>query len=261
METAVVEAARFLSTRVGERLKLADVADHVGYSPFHLARAFEARVGIPPGRFLAAHRFQLAKRLLIETDEKVVDVCFAAGFSSLGSFTSRFGSAVGSSPAAFRRLPDVLADAPAEPLTVPGRLEGGGTVSGRVVIASSAVPVVGTSPVVYLGLFPRRAATGFPVSGALLAEPGEFFLSGVPPGRYFLLASAFSSRADVVQQLLPALWVVGGAREPVEVTPSSRRHRRDVLLDVQAQWWTPVLVALPRLASPETQDWRSLRRG
>ncbi|MER6877993.1 helix-turn-helix domain-containing protein, partial [Amycolatopsis sp. NPDC000673] len=72
MRDAVLEAARFLAAGRTRQLTLEDVADHVRYSPFHLARAFEREIGLPPGKFLAAQRFQLAKELLLDTGEKVV---------------------------------------------------------------------------------------------------------------------------------------------------------------------------------------------
>jgi AraC-like DNA-binding protein len=259
LESAVVEAARFLSEHVSDPVGLGDVADHVGYSPFHLARAFERRMGIAPGRFLASHRFQLAKRLLLESDDRVVDVCYRAGFSSLGTFTARFGSLVGASPGAFRRLPDLLSDAPPEPLVVPGPEPDGGEVRGRAELSPTAGALYGGSAQVYVGLFANRAAQGFPVRGALLAEPGDFVLTGLPAGTYYLLAAAVDPVADLLDHLLPGVAVQGSAPEPVTVGPASRRHYRRVVLEPAESWAPPVLVALPRLASPTTQDWRSLR--
>ena len=87
MHDVSVKAARFITEHAPERIVLADVADHVGYSPFHLARLFERHVGVPPGQFLAAHRFQRAKWLLLSGDERIIDVCFAVGFTSVGTFT------------------------------------------------------------------------------------------------------------------------------------------------------------------------------
>ncbi|MGH9293317.1 MAG: AraC family transcriptional regulator, partial [Acidimicrobiales bacterium] len=59
MDIAVERAARFLAEHCGGAVSLGDVSDHVGYSPYHLARSFESRLGVSPGRFLIAHRFQL----------------------------------------------------------------------------------------------------------------------------------------------------------------------------------------------------------
>ena len=44
-----------------------------------------------------------AKRLLARDQMPVTDVCFAVGYESLGSFSSRFREIVGYSPAAFQQ--------------------------------------------------------------------------------------------------------------------------------------------------------------
>lgn len=254
-ETAL-EAARFLVAHASERLSLADLADHVSYSPYHLARAFERELGLSPGQFLAAHRFQRAKELLLLTDDAVVDICFAVGFSSLGTFTRRFGAAVGSSPTGFRRLPDYLVAAPPEPLIARGPEPSGGCVFASVSLERAAMELLGRDPAIYVGLFPRPLAKGLPVAGALLGEPGPVCLSGLPPGTYWLLSSALAGRGDPKTQLVPTKSVTGASREPIHVTPSCSVHERAIVLRVAEPWAAPVLVALPPLASRSAQDWR-----
>ncbi|MTD55034.1 helix-turn-helix transcriptional regulator [Amycolatopsis pithecellobii] len=256
MRKAVVDAARFIAGHCGERITLCDVADHVGYSPFHLSRAFERQLGRPPGQFIATHRFHQAKRLLLASDERVIDICHAVGFTSVGTFTARFTSAVGQSPARFRRLPELLADSPPRPIMVPGAAREGGMVTGSVRLSAAASAAVGEAAV-YVGLFPRRAARGYPVSGTLLGQTGDFLLADVPAGRYWLLAAALPAKACAETQLVPTRTVAGAAAEPVCVSPRAPLHHRDVQLDVLAEWDTPVLVALPPLASRLTVAERS----
>lgn len=257
MQDVAIEAARFLAAHAEERIKLADVADHVGYSPFHLARSFERRIGVPPGQFLAAHRFQRAKELLLAGDDRIIDICFAVGFASLGTFTRRFAADVGMAPTEFRRLPETLAGSPPRPVNVPGGARRGGAVTGTAHLSSSAEAALGGSAAVYVGLFSRRSARGIPVSGSLLDGTGHFTLSGVPPGTYWLLASALPT--DARMQLIPTDKVLGSFPRPVHVSARMPPQHREVQLDVAADWMAPVLVALPPLASPIAQDRR--RRG
>jgi AraC-like DNA-binding protein len=252
----MVDAARFLTERASEPITLCDVADHVSYSPFHLCRRFERRFDVPPGQFLAAARFQRAKRLLLESDEKVVDVCFAVGFASVGTFTSRFTAAVGTSPREFRRLPHTLAAAPPRPVAVPGGAPDGGVVTGSVRLSSAAVTAIGGAVAVYVGLFLRRAARGVPVAGTLLGETREFALTGVPPGTFWLLASALPDRASPAAQLVPTRPVVGAFPQALRVTATEPVHRCEVQLDVAGECAQPVVVALPALASRTAQERR-----
>ena len=97
---AALAAARLLRARLAEPLRLEQIAQEVGYSPFHLARLFTRTLHTPPVQFLAGLRFERAKHLLLTEQLPVVDVCTAVGFSSPGTFTRRFTSEVGVAPAA-----------------------------------------------------------------------------------------------------------------------------------------------------------------
>jgi AraC-like DNA-binding protein len=259
MRDVAVKAARFLAEHASEPIALTDVADHVGYSPFHLARTFERQVGVPPGQYLAAHRFQRAKELLLAGDEPVIDICFAVGFSSVGTFTRRFVTAVGLSPTEFRRLPDAMVTSPPQPVNIPGHARHGGVVAGSVHISAAACAALGEAATIYVGLFPRRAARGFPVSGSLLGETREFLLTDVPQGAYWLLATALPVRDGPCAQLVPARSVVGACPSPIYISPNAAWHHRDVSLDLAVDWAAPVVVALPSLASGHAQDWRRHR--
>ena len=259
MRDVATEAACFIAEHAEEPLSLADVADHVGYSPFHLARSFERSLGQPPGRFLTAHRFQRAKGLLLDTDARIADVCCAVGFSSQGTFTRRFTAEVGVSPGEFRRLPHRLADNPPRPVLVPGTARAGGEVSGTVALSPAARIALGGGASIYVGLFARRVPSGVPASGALLDEEGRFHLTGVPAGRYWLMSTAFAARACPSAHLVPSWNVVGGSPEPVRVAAGSVEHR-EITLGVAPPWSAPVLVALPPLAAPIAQDRRRQRR-
>ncbi len=72
-------------------------------SEAHFIRTFRATFGEPPHRYLQRRRVERAMALLRNTDRSVTDICFAVGFSSLGTFSRTFRDIVGSSPSAFRR--------------------------------------------------------------------------------------------------------------------------------------------------------------
>jgi AraC-like DNA-binding protein len=83
-------------------LDLDQVARVAGVSKFHLVRAFEATYGETPIRYLTRRRIERAQDLLRAANLTVTEVCMLVGFSSLGSFSTRFTALVGESPTAYR---------------------------------------------------------------------------------------------------------------------------------------------------------------
>jgi len=73
-----------------------------GYSPFHLLREFQRLFHETPHQYVLRRRIDRARLLLAETEWSVTRICFAVGFESLGSFSSRFRERVGWPPTAYR---------------------------------------------------------------------------------------------------------------------------------------------------------------
>lgn len=99
-----LRAARdHLDRHFTEPIDLATVARISGLSKFHFHRLFAATYGITPARHLTARRIERAQDLLRATNLTVTEVCFAVGYSSLGSFSGRFADVVGETPSEFQR--------------------------------------------------------------------------------------------------------------------------------------------------------------
>ena len=78
------------------------LARDVGMSAGHLSRRFKAAYGEPPYSYLMTRRVERAVALLRRGDLSVTEVCFAVGFSSLGTFSTRFAELVGMPPSVYR---------------------------------------------------------------------------------------------------------------------------------------------------------------
>jgi len=71
-------------------------------SPAHFSRRFREAYAETPYSYLMTRRVERAKALLRQGDLSVTDVCFAVGWTSLGSFCTRFTELVGESPSIYR---------------------------------------------------------------------------------------------------------------------------------------------------------------
>jgi len=101
------EAARtYLAAHLGEKITLDDVADAVHISPFHLARIFQERAGVPLHRYLTQLRLRVALERLGDTNTDLTDLALELGFSSHSHFTDTFKREFGKTPSEWRKVSD-----------------------------------------------------------------------------------------------------------------------------------------------------------
>ncbi len=87
-----------------EPLDVEALARGAHMSAGHLSRQFRQAFGESPYSYLMTRRSERAMALLRLGEMSVTDVCFAVGFSSLGTFSSRFSELVGMPPSEYRQL-------------------------------------------------------------------------------------------------------------------------------------------------------------
>jgi AraC family transcriptional regulator len=171
-------------------------------SRFHFSRMFADATGVTPGRFLTAVRLFEAKRLLLTTSLNVSDIVCSVGYSSVGTFTSRFSRAVGMTPTQYRE-PQVaellVAISPSLQRLPPLRML-------RAVGRSCASLQTGTGELALQLDLPHGSARADTLVG-LFADPvpqcgpvafggmanmssGELTLHGVPAGQWTAIAVA-----------------------------------------------------------------------
>ena len=78
------------------------LARGVHLSTGHLIREFKAAYGESPYSYLMTRRVERAMALLRGGELSVTAVCFAVGFSSVGTFSTRFAELVGMPPSVYR---------------------------------------------------------------------------------------------------------------------------------------------------------------
>lgn len=83
-------------------LDLDALAAAANVSKYHFTRCFAQVYGDTPMRYLTRRRIERAQDLLRSANLTVTEVCMMVGFSSLGSFSSRFRELVGETPTQYR---------------------------------------------------------------------------------------------------------------------------------------------------------------
>ncbi|SEF37748.1 AraC family transcriptional regulator [Amycolatopsis pretoriensis] len=95
-------AVAFLRERLAEPVTVADLADEVHLSVYHLVRVFRAATGQTPHRFLTALRVEEAKRLLRETGLPLERIAARCGFATAGALSAAFVRHTGVRPSVYR---------------------------------------------------------------------------------------------------------------------------------------------------------------
>ena len=239
---AVRRTIRHMRVRLDHKVDLDELAAVACMSPCHYLRVFRRLTGIPPARFLGILRLELAKDLLIRTDLAVFDIALDVGYTSLGTFTSRFAQLVGMSPARFRETYISMMSGAAMPAQVPPApvaRDSGATYVGQIDHDEGDINL-------FAGVFGSPIPQEAPLACAILAG-GRHFSLPVPEGigPFYILAvalkhvqpgEAFDNRA-----LIAGVAACGPLR-PTDTSIPLQLHLRPVdLLD------PPILVAFPLL--------------
>jgi AraC-like DNA-binding protein len=101
--TAIRRVRDRIDREYARPLNLEELAKGAHMSAGHLSREFRRVYGESPYAYLMTRRIERAMTLLRRGDLSVTDVCFEVGFSSLGTFSTRFSELVGVPPSVYRR--------------------------------------------------------------------------------------------------------------------------------------------------------------
>jgi AraC-like DNA-binding protein len=95
-------ARRYISSRPGERIRVAEVGRALGRSAAYVADVFRRVEGIPLYRYILRKRLERAVRLLPTYASGLSVLALELDFSSHSHFTTAFARAFGCTPAFFR---------------------------------------------------------------------------------------------------------------------------------------------------------------
>lgn len=245
---AVERVITNITGRLDEPTSLLEMSRIAYISPFHFNRLFHQITGLPPTRFFGALRLDAAKRLLLTTSMSVTNICYEVGYSSLGTFTTRFTQHVGLSPYQFRRSAEHVTTDSLESTCADFAARQQGAASKPCVEGIIDAPEA-FEGFILVGLFPGQIPQSQPAGGALLTRSGHYSIGSVPDGTYHLLAAALPKSTDLLAYLLPEpkSLFVGIGNSPLVVKSGKARGPANIRLRPMQLTDPPLLVSLPVL--------------
>lgn len=247
---AIERVITIMYERFMEPLSLQDFADIAQLSPFHFNRVFKSMTGIQPSVFLASIRLQQAKKLLLTTERSITDICFDVGYRSLGTFTSRFSQFVGIAPTRLRQLAkdpimqvnprDLLALRHHSYFQLLDTTKTG--ITGTIEVAQ---PFHG---IIFVGAFTDPLPQGQPIGCDVLTAPGNFSISPLPDGKYYLFVAALEETQNMLNLLHGEVCLHGSlGKSSLTVHNNIAKGQPTIHLSHTHQVNPPLLIALPWL--------------
>lgn len=96
------EAAAIINDEFDTELTLRDLARRLNVSYQHLSACFSVSMGVPFSAYLADIRLRRAHALMLNTDLRITEICYACGYRSLSHFLRSFKKKFGLTPKALR---------------------------------------------------------------------------------------------------------------------------------------------------------------
>ena len=99
----VRKVIRFVDGNLAEAVRVKDLASEVGMSRHHFIRCFRGSMNATPATFIRRRRIELAKALMLTTEQSLAEIALACGQCDQAHLTRLFRSIMGVTPAAWRR--------------------------------------------------------------------------------------------------------------------------------------------------------------
>lgn len=98
----------FIEEHLAQDISLASLAEQVGLSLYHFARAFKLSFGVPPHQYHMARRMDRARNLLHGSALSVTQIGIQIGFRDTSSFTRAYRKFAGVAPSEYRRHQETM---------------------------------------------------------------------------------------------------------------------------------------------------------
>ena len=100
---SIKTALTYIKDNYRQKIYIADLAEQVNLHEQYFCRLFKKAIGHSPIEYINEYRIRQTRRLLVETDMPVTEVCLECGFNNLGNFLREFRKYTGTTPLQYRK--------------------------------------------------------------------------------------------------------------------------------------------------------------
>ena len=99
----IQDTIAYIDSHLDEGLEVEALARRAGYSKYHLSRMFMYVTGLGVHQYILRRRLTESARLLVSTEQSILDIALAVGYETQQSFAVRFKALYHCSPRAYRK--------------------------------------------------------------------------------------------------------------------------------------------------------------
>jgi len=103
----VIKAVEYIEEHLHDKDVNKTVYKHVYVSKFHFHRVFMFVTKLTLGQYIKRRRFTEVSKMLLETDDTLIQIAFSVGYNSHESFTRAFKEHYGLTPSEYRKRGEV----------------------------------------------------------------------------------------------------------------------------------------------------------
>lgn len=104
VEVYVKNAAEYINMNMGEKIKVSDIANHIGINRSYLTTCFKKIFGKSPFEYILEVKMNTAKKYLLQSNLKINEIASMTGYDDQITFSKAFKSYYGISPREYRKL-------------------------------------------------------------------------------------------------------------------------------------------------------------
>ncbi len=95
---SIQDAVQYIRANYSEDLNIADIAQMISMTPVYFSHQFKKLIGVSPSEYITMTRMNAAKKLLVDTNNSIVEISLACGYPDSNYFAKIFKMNVGITP-------------------------------------------------------------------------------------------------------------------------------------------------------------------
>ena len=93
----------YINENIHDKIEIDELTELTRWKKHHFIRTFSKEIGLTPYQYILKKKIEMAKALIVDTDQPITEIAFDLGFNNYGNFVHIFKKFCQSTPDHYRR--------------------------------------------------------------------------------------------------------------------------------------------------------------